>query len=107
MEDINPKLLVDKSPNRRWALRVHHAWHELRPERKDSQRIYTDYLPRREHPDHGMIQVWAPGEPSKKELNKGARIEEGWYGFASLIKKSTDIEEIAAAVRELLGKFEA
>lgn len=121
MPDLNPDALLKMTPNRRWASRVHHAWHELKESRPADARIYTDYAPKVETPrkdgsglvdreiqhGKGRVQVWRPGKPPKK--SKGVLTEEydgaSWYGFSVTVDKSTSFDEIKAQVVGLLSRF--
>lgn len=121
MPDIDEKALLKMTPNKRWAARMNHAWHELKDKRPEDARFYTDYAPMQEVENPakpgtvirqrlhgcGRIQVWRPGTPPKK--SKGAMLEtydgKPWHGFAEVVKQSTSYDECKASVIRLLSKF--
>jgi hypothetical protein len=121
MPDLNENALLKMTPNRRWAARMNHAWHECKSERPADARFYTDYMPVLETPDpdrpglvkretrpaFGRIQVWRPGRPTAIAKGMSTETSDGqdWHGFSEVLKKSTDYEECKAAVVALFGRF--
>lgn len=119
MPDLNENVLLNMTPNQRWAARMNQAWSEVY---EPGMQFYTDYAPKVETPDperlgrvkrevlhgYGRIQIWAKGRPTAKQ-DSLSEVYDGveWYGFAELVEKSKDYKAIKAAVVALLKKVKS
>lgn len=125
MPDIHPEVALKLTIPKRWQTRMNQAWHDLKAERPEDARFYTDRAPMQEVPDEskppivlpngktaqpvrrerkagiGTIQVWRPGKAKKGALSEVYNGEE-WYGVKADVPLGTDYEGCLKAIRELL-----
>lgn len=125
MPDIHPEAALKLTIPKRWQTRMNQAWHDLKAERPEDARFYTDRAPMQEVPDEtkppivlasgktvqpvkierkagvGTIQVWRPGKGKKGALTEVYNGEE-WYGVKVDVPLNADYDACVKAIKGLL-----